>query len=49
MPDNSRIDDPATRLSRLICSNRSTLDRASFDLHADDNDMKIRTGRGQQW
>jgi hypothetical protein len=32
--------------SRLICSNSSTLDRAIPDLHADDYDMKIRTGVG---
>jgi hypothetical protein len=43
---NSRIDSFSTRLSRLICSNSSTLDRATFDLHADNNDVKIRTRGG---
>jgi hypothetical protein len=36
----SRIDTPSSsRLSRLICSNNSTLDRAISDLHADDTDV----------
>jgi hypothetical protein len=43
---SSRIDNPSTRRSRLICSNSSTLDRAIPDLHADDYDMKIRTEVG---
>jgi hypothetical protein len=34
---SSRIDNFSTRLSRLIRSNSSTLDRATPDLHADDD------------
>ena len=43
---NSRIDRCSTRLSRLICSNSSTLDRTIPDLHADNINMKIRTQGG---
>src|SRR5207248_7092214 len=44
---NSRMDRLPIRLSRLICSNSSTFDRAIPDLHADDdNDVKITTRVG---
>ena len=42
----SRIDSPLARRSRLICSNSSTRDRATFDLCADNTDAKIRTRVG---
>jgi hypothetical protein len=40
------MDSCASRRSRLICSNSSTLDRAIPDLHADGIDVQIRTGVG---
>src|SRR5207248_9781081 len=44
---NSRMDSLSIRLSRLICSNSSTFDRAIPDLHADDDtDVKITTRVG---
>jgi hypothetical protein len=41
------MDSLSMRLSRLICSNSSTFDRAIPDLHADDDtDMEITTRVG---
>src|SRR6516162_2477817 len=37
------MDDPPARQSRLICSNSSTRDLAIPDLHADNNDVTIRS------
>jgi hypothetical protein len=47
-PDTAppRIYSFSSCLSRLICPNSSTLDRAIPDLHADDIDVKIRTRVG---
>jgi hypothetical protein len=42
--DSSRIDRPSTRLSRLISSKISTLDRTISDPHADDTDVTITRG-----
>src|SRR5205085_4483897 len=41
--------NPPARRARLICSNSSTLDRAIPDLHADSNDVKIRTKVGPEF
>ena len=43
---SSRIEEPPARQSRLICSNSSTRDLAIPDLHADNNDVKIRSRVG---
>jgi hypothetical protein len=41
------MDSPSIRLSRLICSNSSTFDRAIPDLHAaNDTDVEITTRVG---
>src|SRR6516162_11562988 len=40
------MDDPPARQSRLICSNSSTRDLAIPDLHADNNDVTIRSRVG---
>lgn len=45
---SSRIDNPA-RLSRLICSNSSTLDRAIPTSTPDDNDVEVASRVGPEF